>query len=94
MAQKPRVTIIPVQARNPQEIDQAFARMVKEKAGALIIEPDSHFNQQVRQIVELTVKHRLPAIAGTREFFVPTRAAALERTRCTVQRGGRYRNFS
>ena len=31
-AQKPRVTIIPVQARNPQEIDQAFARMAKEKA--------------------------------------------------------------
>lgn len=67
-ARKIGVTILPVQARNPQEIDNAFARMAKEKAGALIVEPDSHFNQQVNQIVGLTVKYRLPAIAGTREF--------------------------
>ena len=67
-AQKLRVTILPVQARNPQEIDAAFARIVKEKAGALIVEPDSHFNQQLRQIVGLAVKHRLPAISSTREF--------------------------
>ena len=66
-ARKSGVTILPVQARNPQEIDQAFARMVKEKAGALIVEPDAQFNQQVRQIVGLTVKHRLPSIAGNRE---------------------------
>ena len=67
-AQKLRVTILPVQARSPQEIGNAFAQMVKVKAGALIVEPDAHFNQQVRQLVELTVKHRMPAIAGTREF--------------------------
>jgi ABC-type uncharacterized transport system substrate-binding protein len=62
------VTILPVQARNSQEIDKAFAQMVKEKAAALIVEPDALFNQQFRQIAELTAKHRLPAIGGAREF--------------------------
>ena len=67
-AQKLRVLILPLQARNPQEIDQAFARMVKEKARGLIVEPDAHFIQQSRQFAELTAKYRMPTISGTREF--------------------------
>jgi putative ABC transport system substrate-binding protein len=63
-----RVAIVPVSARNPQEIERAFAQTIKEKAGALIVEPDAHFNQQVRQITDLTVKHRLPAMFGAREY--------------------------
>ena len=67
-AQRMGVKILPVEARTPQQIEKEFALMVKEKAGALIVEPDAHFIQQFRQIAELTVKHRLPAIGGGREF--------------------------
>jgi putative ABC transport system substrate-binding protein len=56
-------------ARNPQEIDSAFAAMIRERAGALIIFPDSYFGTQRRQIAELAAKTRLPAIhGGTSEY--------------------------
>ncbi len=56
-------------ARNPQEIDSAFAAMTRERADALLIFPDSFFATQRRQIAELAAKRRLPAIhAGTPEY--------------------------
>src|SRR5262249_29155263 len=51
-------------ARNPQEIDSAFAAMTRERAGALLVFPDSFFATQRRQIAELAAKKRLPAIQG------------------------------
>ena len=51
-------------ARNPQEIDSAFAAMTRDRAGALLIFPDSLFGTQRRQIAELAAKARLPAIHG------------------------------
>ena len=58
-----------LEARNPQEIDSAFAAMTRERAGALLIFPDSFFATQRRQIAELAVKRRLPAIhGGTPEY--------------------------
>jgi len=51
-------------ARNPQEIDSAFAAMTRERAGALLIFPDTLFGTQRRQIAELAAKTRLPAIHG------------------------------
>jgi putative ABC transport system substrate-binding protein len=58
-----------LEARNPQEIDSAFAAMTRERAGALLIFPDSYFATQRRQIAELAAKRRLPAIhGGTLEY--------------------------
>jgi putative ABC transport system substrate-binding protein len=58
-----------LEARNPQEIDSAFAAMTRERAGALLIFPDSFFATQRRQIAELAAKRRLPAIhGGTPEY--------------------------
>jgi ABC-type uncharacterized transport system substrate-binding protein len=53
-----------VEARDPQEIDSAFAAMTRERAGALLIFPDPLFGTQRRQIAELAAKRRLPAIHG------------------------------
>jgi putative ABC transport system substrate-binding protein len=53
-----------LEARNPQEIDSAFAAMTRERAGALVIFPDPIFGNQRRQIAELAAKRRLPAIHG------------------------------
>jgi ABC-type uncharacterized transport system substrate-binding protein len=58
-----------LEARNPQEIDSAFAAMTREHAGALLIFPDPIFGNQRRQIAELAAKRRLPAIhGGTPEY--------------------------
>jgi putative ABC transport system substrate-binding protein len=51
-----------LEARSPQEIDGAFAAMTRERAGALLVIPDTLFWSQRRQIVELAVKRRLPSI--------------------------------
>jgi putative ABC transport system substrate-binding protein len=67
-AQKTNVKILPVEARTVAEIEKAFAGMVREKAGAVIVARDGLFTQQARQIAELAAKNRLPTIAGSREF--------------------------
>jgi putative ABC transport system substrate-binding protein len=49
-----------LEARDPQDIDRAFAAMTREQAGALVVLADAIFTNQVRQIAELTVQRRLP----------------------------------
>ena len=67
-AQKLGVKILPVEARTAPEIENAFSVMAREKAGAVIVERDALFNQQVRQIAQLAMKHRLLSITGVREY--------------------------
>jgi putative ABC transport system substrate-binding protein len=57
-----------LEARNPQEIDSAFAAMTRERAGALLLLVDAIFTNQVRQIADLAAKRRLPSIYGQREY--------------------------
>jgi putative tryptophan/tyrosine transport system substrate-binding protein len=57
-----------LEARNPQEIDGAFAAITRERAGALLILPDVIFLSQRRQMAELATKRRLPAVYGVREY--------------------------
>ncbi len=67
-AQRTGVTILSLNARAPQKIENAFSKMAREKAGGLIVPRDPLFIQQTRQIAELAAKHRLPTIAGVREY--------------------------
>jgi putative ABC transport system substrate-binding protein len=62
------VTILFLEARAPQEIENAFSIMAQKKAGAVIVMRDPSFNQHVRQIVERAAKQRLPLIGGIREY--------------------------
>ena len=55
-------------ARNPQEIDGAFAAMTRERAGALLILADPLFTRQRRQLAELAMKRRLSSIFWTAEY--------------------------
>ena len=57
-----------LEARNPQEIDSAFAAMTRERAGALLTLADPMFLYQRRQIAELAVKRRLPSIYGQTDY--------------------------
>jgi len=67
-AQKTGVTILAVEARTVQEIENAFPTISKERAGAVILAQDTLFTQQRRQIAELSAKHRLPLIAAMLEY--------------------------
>ena len=62
--QKRGLTILPAEARTPQEIDNAFSVMHQQKAGALMVVLDGFLQQQSSQIVELTAKHRLPSMTS------------------------------
>lgn len=60
--------VLPANAQTPQEIENAFAMMAREKAEALIVSRDGFINQQVGQISDLAAKIRLPAIGGLQEY--------------------------
>jgi len=62
--QKRGLTILPTEARTPQEIDNAFSVMHQQKAGALMVALDGFLQQQSSQIVELTAKYRLPSMTA------------------------------
>ena len=66
--QKLGVTLLRLEARTPQEIENAFAVMVREKAGALLVLLDSFFQQQRSRIAELCAKHRLPCMTADRVY--------------------------
>ena len=59
------LTIIPVMARTPADLEDAFATMHKEKSDALVVLADSRI---LRKIVELAERWRLPAIYHYAEF--------------------------
>jgi putative ABC transport system substrate-binding protein len=56
------------QARNDDEIEAAFASLVKRQTGALLVGADPFFNNRRQQIVDLARRDRLPAIYEWREF--------------------------
>jgi len=67
-AEKRGVTILRADAGTSQEIDNAFAWMRQQNAGALIVVLDQFLLQQKSQIAELTAKHRLPAVTSDRAY--------------------------
>jgi putative ABC transport system substrate-binding protein len=62
------LTIHSVPVRSPAEIEAAFATLVRDRAGALIIVPSPAIFSHRRQLVELAAKHRLPTVVGSREY--------------------------
>ena len=61
------VIISPVEASTASQIDAVFGAMKRERAGALIVLPDSFFKSQARRIAEFAVQHRLPTMFWTPE---------------------------
>lgn len=67
-AQKAGVKTLVVEASTPQEIDNAFAMMVREHVGAIIVGAAPFFSVQRQQIADLALKHRLPSTFGSRAY--------------------------
>jgi putative ABC transport system substrate-binding protein len=56
-----------LEARNPREIDSAFAAMTKEAAAALVVLVDVMFIDHRTRIADLAATRRLPAVYGSLE---------------------------
>lgn len=54
--------IHPVEVHGAGDLDTAFAALVRERDGALVVLPDALFRDQQRRIIDLAATHRLPAI--------------------------------
>lgn len=61
------ITVIPVHASTPEEIERGFAVLGKERTEALIIANDGFLNGRKEQLASLALKHRLPSISPYRD---------------------------
>ncbi len=57
-----------LRATNEREIDEAFAAVVKARAGALVISPDAFFSSRMHQLGALTIRDKVPTIYNYRAF--------------------------
>jgi putative ABC transport system substrate-binding protein len=64
------VQLLVLKAGSESEIDAAFAILVQEHAGALVIGADPFFGSRREQLVALASRHAVPAIYFWREFAV------------------------
>jgi putative ABC transport system substrate-binding protein len=61
------LTLHVVNARTPDELDAAFAAMVRARAEALVVLADANFFRYRKRLAELAERSRLPAIYGMTE---------------------------
>jgi putative ABC transport system substrate-binding protein len=57
-----------VEVRAPEAFDAAFAAMAERQAEALMIVDDALFLIHRHGLLGLAIRHRLPTVAGVREF--------------------------
>jgi putative ABC transport system substrate-binding protein len=55
-------------ARTEADIDAVFARLVQQRAGALLVDTDAFFFSRRNQLIALANQHMVPAIFDRREF--------------------------
>jgi putative tryptophan/tyrosine transport system substrate-binding protein len=61
-------SIVPIEARNRQEIENAFAIFAKERISAIMVASDAIFFGQRQPIAELALNNRLPTMFSLREY--------------------------
>ena len=69
-AREKRVRLQVLKASSESEIDAAFATLIQEHAGALVLGADPFFGSQREQLVALAARHAVPAIYFWHEFAV------------------------
>jgi len=88
------VSVRPLEATNPREVEQAFELMRSEKFDALMVASSPVILSQGEQIVDLAARHRLPALYSRDEYlglggllsYGPDRNAYFRRSAEYVQR--------
>jgi putative tryptophan/tyrosine transport system substrate-binding protein len=81
-------------ARNEREIDGAFATLVQQRAGALLVSSDALFNGRREKLIALAARHATPAIYDRRDFpadggLVSYGASAVDQYRQSGRYAGR-----
>jgi putative ABC transport system substrate-binding protein len=66
--QKAGLSLVPLEARNVQEIENAFAAFAKERVSAVMVAGDAVFFGQRRRITDLALANRLPTMFASREY--------------------------
>jgi putative tryptophan/tyrosine transport system substrate-binding protein len=57
-----------LEARGANDIDSAFAKMTKERVGAVVVLVDAMLIDQRTRVADLAARHRLPSVYGLIEF--------------------------
>jgi putative tryptophan/tyrosine transport system substrate-binding protein len=60
--------LLVVQASTDSELETAFAALVQQRAGALVVGAEPFFLSRRAKLIELAARHKLPAIYTLREF--------------------------
>ena len=58
------MTIVPIEVRNREDIDNGFVKMRRQKVEGLLVPLNPLFQQLGAQLVARATKHRMPVIAG------------------------------
>ena len=62
--------LVVLNARTASDIDVAFASLVRERAGALVVGAGGFLVSRRNQIIALAERHAIPAIYGFREYSI------------------------
>jgi ABC-type uncharacterized transport system substrate-binding protein len=62
--QRAKLKLLALEAETPEQIERAFAAMVKQRTQGVVVTNDGLFSQQSHQIAELALKHRIPCLGG------------------------------
>jgi putative tryptophan/tyrosine transport system substrate-binding protein len=67
-AEKAGLVVVPVDASNPQELESAFAILIKERVGGIMVAMDAFLLVQGQRLAEFALRNRLPSIFSHRDF--------------------------
>jgi putative ABC transport system substrate-binding protein len=68
VAQEVGLKVTAEEAHTPDDIQRRFVSMARDRTSAVLLLPDTFFVQQLKQISLLTLQHRIPSIAGIRQY--------------------------
>src|SRR5262249_43807511 len=68
VARKVGLSLVPIEARNSREIEDAFAAFAKERVPAVMVAVDAVFFGQRWRIAELALANRLATMFALREY--------------------------
>jgi putative tryptophan/tyrosine transport system substrate-binding protein len=69
-AERAGLSLLPIEARSPQEIEDAFVALARERVPAVMFAGDAVFFQQQHRIAELALANRLATMFSQREYAV------------------------
>jgi putative tryptophan/tyrosine transport system substrate-binding protein len=68
LAQRLGVTLLPIEMLSPQDLETAFASMIRQRPDALLLSPNPTNYIVRKELAEFALKQRLPTIGGTKEM--------------------------